>query len=232
MRVEPHGVDSILHLIKRGTRGMPIVRDEADRTDFRRLLLHLNDAHMPEHLRRDITEVPDLVRPAHWPVQEPLTSILGWTLVHNHFHIIVQESVENGTAKFMQRLGGSMSSCFNVKYKEKGSIFQGGYKGIVVDNDPYLRYLTLYVLVKNVLELHPKGLVYAVNHFDEAWEWALLYPYSSLRSVALDEDSPIVQHRLLRDLFSSDADFKRESEQMLRAYVERRDDDMLFLTLE
>lgn len=232
MRVEPHGVGAIMHIIKRGARGMPIVRDENDSIDFRRLLLYLNDVHMPEHLRYDIASVPDLVRPSCWPDRDPLTTILAWTLVPNHFHIIAQEHVENGIAKLMQRLCGSMSMCSNVKYEEIGSIFQGGYKGIVVDSDPYLRYLTSYVLVKNVFELHPKGFAYATNHFDEVWEWALHYPYSSLCSVALDESSPIVQHQLLRDLFSSDADFKQESKQMLITHLEKYDKDMHFLTLE
>ena len=75
----------------------------------------------------------------------------------------------------MQRLCGSMSSHFNAKYKEHGSIFQGAYKSRTVSEDSHLRYLVFYIQVKNVLESFPGGLERAINNFDEAWEWALHY---------------------------------------------------------
>ncbi|MBI4068231.1 transposase [Candidatus Kaiserbacteria bacterium] len=232
MRVQPHGVGSIMHVIKRGTRGMDIVRDDADCHDFKNLLFYTNDAYMPEHRRREAEGIGAFTRPENWPERKPLTHVLAWTLMPNHFHLILQELQENGIAKFMQRLGGSMSLCFNAKYSESGSLFQGGYKGIRVDTDAYLRYLTAYVLVKNVFELYPRGLKQAVQHFNDAWKFSLEYQFSSLRTIACAENSSIVEHGLLRDMYTDPKDFKQQARDMCIAHLSKKDDEMLFLTLE
>ena len=75
-----------------------------------------------------------------------------------------------------------MSTYSNLKHGEKGSLFQGGYRGRTADlrDDVYLKNLFVYVLVKNVFECHPKGFVYALNNFDNAFMWDLEQSYSGL----------------------------------------------------
>src|SRR3989344_1098938 len=102
MRVEPHGVGSIMHILKRGTRGVSIVRDEKDRTNFIRSLHYLNDANFHEHWKRDTAGVGFFEWPQGWESQEKLVDILAFTLLPNHFHILLQERLEGGIAKFMQ----------------------------------------------------------------------------------------------------------------------------------
>src|SRR3989344_2655516 len=197
MRVEPHGIDSILHVTKRGARGLDIVRDEHDRHRFGKLLFYLNDTFSDTNWIDALKYRRPLERPEHWPEREPLVRILAWTLLSNHFHLLLEEIREGGTAKFMQRLCGSMSAASNSKYSETGSIFQGSYRCKTVDDDSYLRYLTFYIQVKNVFDMYPGGLAKAISNFEKAWEWALQYPYSSLRTYALDIESPIIEKELL-----------------------------------
>src|SRR3989338_8668550 len=149
MRVEPHGIDSILHVTKRGARGLDIVRDEHDRHRFGKLLFYLNDTFSDTNWIDALKYRRPLERPEHWPEREPLVRILAWTLLSNHFHLLLEEIREGGTAKFMQRLCGSMSMCFNLKYKEKGSIFQGAYHARAVTEDAHIQYLMFYILIKN-----------------------------------------------------------------------------------
>src|SRR3989344_1803889 len=94
----------------------------------------------------------------------------------------------------MQRLCGSMSMAFNTKYSEKGSLFQGSYKSRTVDTDEYFSYLAFYIQVKNVLELYPGGLTGAMRNFDDAWQWASQYPFSSFSSYVTDAISLITDH--------------------------------------
>lgn len=192
MRVEPYSVGSIIHITKRGVRGTDIVRDAEDRWRFTKSLFLLNDTHTDPNWHRESAKLPILERPSHWPEREPLVRILAWTLLSNHFHLLLQEICEDGTAKFMQRLGGSMSMCFNLKYKEKGSIFQSAYYGKVVENDAHLNYLAFYILIKNVLEVYPGGLKAAYTHFDDTWEWAIQYPFSNLPGIISGKSLPIV----------------------------------------
>lgn len=229
MRVEPHEIGSVMHVIKRGARGMEIVRDEADRQRFVRLLYLLNDQHQTadrhEHDIGDISHRSDLwKRPTGWPEREPLVAILAWTLMPNHFHLLLKEVREGGIAKFMQRFCGSMSMAFNEKYNERGSIFQGGYKGKLVDTDEYLRYVVAYIAVKNVLELYPGGLKRAVREYDRAWEWACTYPFASLSALMIT-DNPIIDIGELRALGLPGRRFKHDARDMLIGHMQTLGND-------
>ena len=232
MRVEPHDIDATLHVIKRGARGMEIVRDEADRRRFVGLLFALNDEYTDSNRIRTTSTLQEFEHPNTWPERQPITQILAWTLMPNHFHLVLKETQEGGIATFMQRLCGSMSVGFNAKYNEKGSIFQGGYRGKVIDDDNYLRYLIFYVLVKNVMELYPGGLRVAIREFDRAWQWALAYPYSSLPVYAQNKTSPIVDRTLADEIWKSEAAFRKEAKEMLSVHMESRAEDLNSVLLE
>lgn len=237
MRIEEYGVDSILHIVKRGPRGMDITRDKSDRDRFVRLLFYLNDEYRgrgSQGWEEEIRTLRQFERPKRWPTREPLVRILGWTLMPNHLHLIVQEIRAGGTSKFMQRLGGSMSKHYNAKYHEQGSIFQGAYRARTIDSDDYLRYCAPYVMVKNPFELARGGLRRAASHFEEAWKWALTYPYSSFPVYASDLPSPIIDTKvnLLKEIFPTPRDFKSAARDMLLAHAERRTHNVEPLFLE
>lgn len=199
---------------------MDIVRDSTDRERFLRSLFYLNDTFVDENWRKAIANLSLFERPVDWPEPEPLVHIIAWTLMPNHFHILLEEIRDGGTAKFMQRLCGSMSAYFNAKYVEQGSIFQGAYKSKTVSEDAHLRYLAFYIQVKNVLELYPGGLAEALHNFDNAWEWALRYPFSSLSAHVLKTDSPIIGSKLFIEMYPDSQKFKDEARELLRAHLQ------------
>ena len=223
MRVDPHGVGSIMHVVKRGTRGADIVRDDKDRRHFKESLFYLNDVHKIPNFRK-LEELVAPYRPQEWPERKPLVAVLAWTLMPNHFHLILEEISDGGIAKFMQRLCGSMSARFNARHEEKGSLFQGPYKGRIVVGDADLRWLASYVMVKNVLELREGGIALAVQDFDHAWKDALEYQFSSLAVYASDGTSPLMplaSKNSIIDVCGVGNAFKRNSEDMLHAFVEK-----------
>ena len=214
-RVEGHAVNSYLHVVKRGARGMPITQDEKDRRRFARLLYHMNDHYKDEYWELNTASLLDFERPASYPKRRPLVGVLAWTLMPNHFHLILKEITENGIAKFMQKLGNSMTTHHNLKYGEKGSLFQGSYKGILIDADEYLRWVASYVMVKNVFELYPGGLATAADDFDRAWDWAQTYEFSSFASYVRVKDSPVLEKDILGELFSNAYEFKDSARDMI-----------------
>ena len=234
MRVEPYGVGSVLHIIKRGARGMEIVRDQSDHWRFVRNLYILNDHHQPRE--RHFIHKSDLwkgvgggskvfERPKEWPRYKPLVAILAWVLMPNHFHLLLQEIEEGGISKFMQRFCGSMTLAFNEKYKEKGSLFQGAYKSRTVDTDEYLQYVHAYVVVKNTFENYPGGLKKAIKEFDKAWIWAgKEYPFSSFLTSAKGAPSPIINARAFQDLGLARPDFKRLAKGALAIHIDTHGD--------
>lgn len=223
MRVEPHTIGSVVHVVKRGARGVEIVKDDSDRWRFVRTLYLLNDTHQDTDWTREQYDLPLFDRPSHWPNRDPLVAVLAWTLMPNHFHLLLCEIREGGVSKFMQRLSGSMTTHFNSKYEETGSIFQGSYKSRTVDSDEYLRYVLAYIAVKNVLELYPGGLSRAIKEFNKAWEWANSYSFSSFQATALGKPSPIIDHAKLKELGLPGKDFKHMAYDMLVGHSEKGD---------
>ena len=227
MRVEPYGPGSIVHIIKRGARGMEIVRDERDHKRFLQLLYFLNEEFKTDAWERDVAGLPAFSRPDHWPQRKPLTDVLGWTLLSNHLHLLlrVREDRERGVSEFMHKLFRSMTGHFNEKYTERGSIFQGPYKSKTVDGDEYLRYLIPYVMTKNVFDMHPNGFENATADFESSWKWAICYPYSSLGVYAGEIDPRILaKNNIVHELFPTADALKEASRDMLAAYREKRED--------
>ncbi len=212
MRVEPFTKDSYVHVVKRGARGLNIFQDTSDYWRCLKSLFYLNDHFFYEQWMRDTKGKPLFTRDG-WPERKPLVNILAWVLMPNHFHLLLQEITEGGISMFMQKLGQSMTLSFNEKYKNKGSIFQGSYKGKTVATDDYMRYVPLYIMVKNTFELYPNGgLREAMENFDSAWTWAINeYRFSSLADYASTRNSPIIKKGVLADFWKTPAEFKEAS---------------------
>lgn len=215
MRVEPYAIDSIVHVVKRGARGLPIVRDNLDSVRFSRLLLHLNDEYRSDFWEEDTKRMAPYERPRHWPNRDPLVQVLAWTLMPNHFHLLIREIKEGGISRFMQSVSGSMSRHFNEKYDERGSLFQGSYRSRTIDSDQYLRYVAAYVMSKNVLEMYP-GKIHTIDKFDAAWQWALhKYPHSSFPVYAGNKYSSIVDSQYLKGVLGSKNEFRTFSRDLI-----------------
>ncbi len=218
MRKEPFTVGSFVHVMKRGARGMPIVQDDGDRWRFLLILNHFNDHFLSESWFRDLMDekiANTLERASTWPSKNPLVAIEAFTLMPNHFHLILKEIEEKGVARFMHKIGTGMANHANAKYKEKGSLFQGPYRSRTISEDFYFRYAAAYVMVKNTFEIFPGGFEKACTSFEEAWEWATHYSFSSLGHYAGTFDSPILTNPFLRELFPKSKEFKSFSRDLL-----------------
>lgn len=221
MRVEPYQLGSVVHVVKRGARGANIVFEASDMWRFARALYLLNDEYKNNDWTRR-TDAKVFGRPSHWPPRDTLVSVLAWTLLDNHFHLVLQIKKEHGMSKFMQRLCGSMTTYANEKYRLTGSLFQGSYKSRTVESDDYLQHLMLYVLVKNVFEMHPQGFNYAVENFSEAWQWASEYPFSSFNSLVYGKSSPVIDMGACKKLGLCQQEYFKVAENMVKAHSDKR----------
>lgn len=214
MRKEQFFVGNIIHVFNRGNRKQEIVRDEKDRVRFTQMLYYFNDEHSPINLFRTLNEhhgvdfYRKFERLPAWPARKPLVKILAFVLMNNHYHLILEEIKAGGVTKFMLKLGTGMTNRFNTRYKESGRLFQGAYKARRVEKDNYLRYLAIYIQVKNVFELYPGGIQRALKNFDDAYEFALKYPYNSLVGYAGGETSPIIDTEMLKEAFQNPNEIK------------------------
>jgi REP element-mobilizing transposase RayT len=73
----------------------------------------------------------------------------AYCLMSNHYHLLL-ETPQPNLARGMRRLNGSYTQAFNRRHKRVGHLFQGRYKGILVDRDSYLLELSRYVVLNPV----------------------------------------------------------------------------------
>ena len=80
----------------------------------------------------------------------------GYVLMTNHYHLIL-ETMKANLHQIMHYLNGSYTSCFNRMNGRSGHLFQGRYKGIVIDVDNYLLELSRYLHLNPVRAGMVKG---------------------------------------------------------------------------
>lgn len=237
MRVGPFSVGDYLHIYNRGTRKTRIVRDEKDKWRFMQSLRFFNDSHSSLNLLRQLQDslreddvsraesVFEVGWPADWPEKDSLIKILCYCLMPNHFHLLVKEIREDGLSKFMQKLGG-FTQYFNSKYQEEGNLFQGSYKGKCIEEQRYLKYLSVYIQVVNVMELYPGGIEEAFKNIDKALKFVGEYPFSSYQDYVGIRDSLIIDKDVLGEIFPTPEEYKEFTREMIESQKYRKLDDL------
>ena len=202
--------ETITHILNRGAKKLPIFRQRSDLWRMMYSLFFLNAKNVPENWCREAEKIGALnnfIWQKEWGERKPLVSILAFTIMPNHFHLILKPKIEGGVQQFMHKFTMSYSKFINSKYAESGSLFQGRFKSVIVDTDEFLRYLACYVMVKNSFELFHGGLPAAINNFDDAWKEAKNYPFSSLADYAGLRNCPILDKNILGEIFPDSDSF-------------------------
>lgn len=82
----------------------------------------------------------------------------------SHFHLVLKQKINNGISNYLYRILKSYSMYFNSKYKRKGTLWDGRFKNILVNNDDQLVHLTRYIHLNPVsskLVLKPEDWKYS-----------------------------------------------------------------------
>ncbi|MFC1751719.1 transposase [Patescibacteria group bacterium] len=74
-----------------------------------------------------------------------LTDILIFTLMPNHFHLLLRERERGNISKFMQKLGTGYTNYFNKKHERSGVLFQGKFKAVGLEENAHFLYLPHYI---------------------------------------------------------------------------------------
>lgn len=234
MRKELFGIGDYVHVYNRGNKKQDIVKDERDRQHFLEMLFYFNTEVTPPNPFQNIKTSGQLLRlslnswPEHWAPRKPLVNILNFILMKNHFHLLLEEISENGISKFMQRLGTGMTMYYNNRHKETGMLFQGPYKAKVINEDIYLKYLNVYIHIKNGFELYKGGFKVAMKEFDKAYEWITKFPFGSLSHYYGGVNSSIVDKNLFLKIFPSAYDYKN----FAKDCIETLEGKLVDLTIE
>lgn len=225
MAYREDSTDSYVHVYNRGVKKMPIFRKKSDLFRLLHNLYYFNTVQsMPENWTRDVIKdggTHALVWPSVWEPRTPIVSLLACTIMQNHFHLLLKETVAGGVSKFMHRVSMGYSKFINGKYDESGSLFQGAYKSRRIDDDTDLKNLAVYIMVKNPFETYPGGLAKACKEFDRAYAHALTYPLTSLAEYVGERKPALLDHDLIHEVLEKPKSFKEYARECMRYRLEQ-----------
>lgn len=191
------------HLYNRGVEKRNISLTQEDRNRFKRLLYIANGTE--SFIYRDI-EKKDL---KNIDRGQPLVAIAAWVLMPNHFHILVKEITEGGTAMFMRKLCTGYSSYFNKRHERVGPLFQGRYKSQHVQEDTHLKYLFAYIHLNPLKLIDPDWKEKRSIHVGKAKKFISEYKHSSYPSYVDTnrEENILLSKNEFPEYFSEQKDF-------------------------
>ncbi|MHB1086517.1 MAG: transposase [Minisyncoccota bacterium] len=170
---------------------------------------------------RDILESPRYREPfSAFPADKSLVDVLAYSLMPNHFHIVLRQKSEGGITKFMKKVCVGYSMYFNLSHEHSGVLFQGRFQSKHVDNEAYFRWIFAYTHL-NPLDLKfPEWKNTGIEDLSAVRKYMNQYDYSSFLDYK-GEDRPQKSILSLREA----PEFLREQddlEELLTSFAENR----------
>jgi len=162
----------IYHIYNRGVEKRTIFHDDNDKLRFQQLL-YLANGDRPFVFRRVRGEPLDRDRGTL------KTSLLGYSMMTNHFHIIALEREYGGISSFLGKLSTAYSMYFNTKNHRSGTLLCRPFRAKHVDNDDYFRWLMSYVHLNPLDLIESRWKERGALHVREATDFLTSYQFSS-----------------------------------------------------
>jgi putative transposase len=135
LRIEYDG--ALYHVTSRGNERKAIFKDDTDRELFLSTLAQVTERF-------------------HWTCH-------AYCLMDNHYHLVI-ETPDGNLSKGMRQLNGVYTQTFNRRHHRVGHLFQGRFKGILVQKESHYLEVCRYVVLNPVRAK-------AVKHPRE-WAWS------------------------------------------------------------
>lgn len=169
------------HIYNRGNSKQKIFLDEEDYSRFCKLL-YLCNSEKRIDFKLDILEKK--IDAFDFDRENTIVSIGAYVLMPNHFHMYLTISRkpgfrENAVTNFMQKFGTSYSKYFNAKYKRTGSLFEGAFKAVHIENDTQAKYLFSYIHLNPVKLIQSDWREIGIRNKDSTLAYLQKYNWSS-----------------------------------------------------
>ncbi len=135
LRIEFDG--ALYHVTSRGNDRKAIYKDDSDRELFLNTLAQVSGRF-------------------HWICH-------AYCLMNNHYHLVI-ETPDGNLSKGMRQLNGVYTQAYNKRHRRVGHVFQGRFKGILVQKDSHFLEVCRYVV------LNPVGAK-MIGH-PRRWKWS------------------------------------------------------------
>lgn len=214
--------EKIFHALNRGTDKRKIFFTTEDYFRF----IH----NMSDFNNREITFLSYRNRRHYSEVSAPkeknkIVDVLCWTLMPNHFHILLQERRTRGASTFIQKLTGGYTMYFNPRHQRSGTLFQGRSKIISITDNPHFLHLPFYILANPLDIFQPNWKERGLKDISGAMRFLAKYRWSSFPEIAdADGDPGIINKKLFFSLFDWNKNgWKKEFAAWLQGYDQDHD---------
>jgi len=146
-------------------------------------------------------------------------TIFAFSLMPNHFHLLIRQEQESGIKKFMSQIQNSYAKYYNTKNDRSGSVFQEMFKAVRIETDEQFIHVARYVhlnpvtgyLLKDPTELET-------------------YPWTSFGSYVGNLTSEFIDTNTILSHFKNTQELKQFT--FDQANYQRKLDNIKHLTLE
>ena len=139
--VKRYSENGYYHIYNRGAGKNDIFLNEQDYGVF---LHYLKDYLSPPKLPTP-EEVAAMKNPYLHKNYYGEIDLLSFCLMPNHFHLLVKQKKARSIVGFMRSLLIRYSCYFNKNHQRVGHLYQGIYKGVLVEIDEYLWWVSRYI---------------------------------------------------------------------------------------
>lgn len=193
------------HVYNRGNSKQPIFLDDDDRDRFIKLL-YLQNTSKNIKFREDI--IRNKINALDFDKGDNIISIGAWVLMPNHFHLYltlprsglgkIEDAYAMGISYFLRKVCTSYAMYFNKKYDRTGSLFEGRFKAVHIEDDIQAKYLFSYIHLNPIKLIDPKWKEEGIKdkkttlEFLEKYKWSSYLDYKGIKrkeSKILDRDS-------------------------------------------
>lgn len=202
--------DEIYHVYNRGVEKRKIFLNNHDYLRFVHDLFEFNDEDAVFNLSYYFKPSTNIeVQPRYFEKERKprklLVEILLFTLMPNHFHLLLRQKKENGIVKFMQKLGTGYTMYFNKKYERVGGLFQGRFKAALVNEERHFLHLPFYI------HLNPADLInYRGSTSIEIMDYLKKYRWSSFPDYIGIKNFPSVTSReFFLEFFGGEKEYEK-----------------------
>lgn len=136
-----------------------------------------------------------------------LVHIHAYTLLPNHYHLMLTQVADGGLSEFKKRVIGGYTSYFNEKYERSGALFQGTFKRSHIKSNEQFLFLASYV-----------NFNHAVHGLPQTHEI-----FKTSRDVLEGlKSSPFLKHELITSQFTSPNSFMQSALSLTKEINELR----------
>lgn len=130
-----------------------------------------------------------------------IVRLVAFTLMPNHYHLLLREIEKGGISLFMQKMG-SYATYFNNQHKRNGTLFQSRYKSVLIEDDKQMSVAFSYIHT-NPIELFDENWREGkIKNKKEARNYLYNYSHSSLLDyIGKRNHSSVTSRGFLLDMF-------------------------------